>query len=84
MSTPGDYPPPQQPASGSSNTLGIIGVICAVICWPAGLIIAIIGLNKAKETGAPNGLFKAALIISIVVGVLGIIGGGLNMATLGG
>lgn len=83
MSTPGDNQPPQQPAPQAggnqpNKTLGIVGIVCAVICWPAGLIIAIIGLNKVKQTGEPNTLFKAALIVSIIVGVLGIIGGYVN------
>ncbi|MQA77453.1 MAG: hypothetical protein GEV10_03050 [Streptosporangiales bacterium] len=86
-------PPPQdpsggygapQPANESSKTLGIIGVVCAVICWPAGLIIAIIGLNKVKQTGESDSLFKAALIVSIIVGVLGIIGSIANFSMAAG
>lgn len=86
-------PPPQGPAGGygapppasdSSKTLGIIGVVCAVICWPAGLIIAIIGLNKVKQTGESDSLFKAALIVSIIVGVLGIIGSIVNFSMAAG
>lgn len=79
---PGGYGAPQ-PANDSSKTLGIIGVICAVICWPAGLIIAIIGMNKVKQTGESDSLFKAALIVSIIVGALSIIINIVNFSMMG-
>ncbi|MQA01465.1 MAG: hypothetical protein GEV07_01630 [Streptosporangiales bacterium] len=68
MSTPQGSPAGQQ-----SNTLGIIGIICAVLCWPAGLIIAIIGMVKAGQSGGSKTLYTVALIVSIVVGIFSIV-----------
>jgi len=63
----------QQPAHG----MAIAALVCAFLIWPVGLILAIL----ARKNGNTSGIAKAALIISIVMGVLGILGGGCMMCT---
>jgi len=71
--------PPTASYGGSqpSQGLAIAALIFAFIIWPVGLILAII----ARKNGNTGGLAKAALIISIVFGVLGILSGGCMMCT---
>lgn len=87
MTTPGDYPPPSDPSGGygpggygapqqENNTpkvLGIVGIICAILCWPAGIVLGLIGQSKAREYGQSDTLPKVAWIIAIVVGVINIL-----------
>lgn len=65
----------------NTQTLGILSIVFVFIFWPVGLILAIIGTNKAKEiqqiTGQEAegaGLVKAGLICSIVLMAMGILG----------
>jgi hypothetical protein len=63
-------------AAGTDKTtlFGVLGIILALCCWPAGLIFAILSLNQAKKFGnqptlAYIGFGLAAL--SLVVGIAG-------------
>lgn len=50
------------------NTIGLLGFIFSFIVPLAGLILSIIGLNKANELdGDRKGLSKAGIIISAVL-----------------
>jgi len=48
----------QQQLPGASNavTMGVIGLVLAFCCWPAGVIFSIIALNGAKKADT---LFQA-------------------------
>ncbi len=67
-----------QPAAGTGEdpgkTLGIVGLVLAIIAPLIGLIISIVARNKSKNAGFQNGLAKAGIIVSIVLMVLNIIG----------
>ena len=54
-----------------SNTLAIVGLILAFVFWPAGLLVSIMGLKKAKELGGSgHGLAMAGTILSAIFGLL--------------
>ncbi len=67
-----------QPAAGTGEdpgkTLGIVGLVLAIIAPLIGLIISIVARGKSKQAGFQNGLAKAGIIVSIVLMVLNIIG----------
>jgi len=52
----------------SAKTLGIVSLVCAFLCWPAGIICGHISLGKYKKAGVSTGtgLAKAGLIISYI------------------
>ena len=60
----GDYP---------GKTLGIVGLILAIIVPLVGLIISIVAANQSKKAGFSNGLAKAGIIVGAILVALGII-----------
>ena len=52
--------------------LGIVGFILAFVPYLQlpGLIVSILGFNKSKQAGLPNGLAKAGIILSAIFLVL--------------
>jgi hypothetical protein len=78
--TPGGYGGGYgQPAENPGKTLGIVGLICAII-WPisiVGLIISIIAMVKSRKAGMGNGFALAGIIIGaigVITGIIAIIG----------
>lgn len=63
------------PAQDPGRTLGIVGLVCSVLCSIVGLVVSIIALNKSKAAGYNNQLAKAGIVVSIVMMVLGAIAG---------
>jgi len=55
------------------RTLGIIALVFAFIFQLVGLILGIVARNKSKAAGYKNGLATAAIWLSIVFMVLGLI-----------
>ena len=55
------------------KTLGIVALISSFFIALLGLILGIVALNQSKKAGYPNGPAKAAIIISIVFMVLGVL-----------
>ena len=53
-------------ASGGTKTLGIIGLVFAVLVSPVGLVISIIAMVKARRNGARNGFAVAGVIVGII------------------
>ncbi|MFH5821363.1 hypothetical protein [Georgenia sp. AZ-5] len=47
---------PAQPlASAKTNTMAIVGLICAFRAWPLGIIFSAIGLRQVKQRGEAAG-----------------------------
>lgn len=80
----GGYPPPPpggggygygapQPQSNTPKILGIIGIVCAFLCSPAGIVLGIIGTVKANNESQSKTLPMVALILSIIAFLVGII-----------
>lgn len=55
------------------NTCSILGFIFSFLFALVGLILSIIGLNKAKKEGNKTGLATAGIIISVINMILGAI-----------
>lgn len=70
---PPAYSQPAQPAVNPGQTLGIIALICAFFFQLLGLILGIVALNQSKKVGMKNGLAVAAIWISVVLMVLGLL-----------
>lgn len=66
MSTPA-------PAASDGKTLGVVGVILAIIAPLIGLIVSIVARGQSKRAGVSNGAATAGIVISIILLVLGII-----------
>ncbi|MFN3708579.1 DUF4190 domain-containing protein [Microcella sp.] len=80
---PPAYSQPAQPAVNPGQTLGIIALICAFFFQLLGLILGIIALNQSKKVGMKNGLAVAAIWISVVLMVLGLLVVILSIALFG-
>ena len=65
--------PPAAPADYPGKTLGIVGLILAIVIPLVGLIVSIIAQNQSKAAGYPNKLAKIGIIVSIILMVLGLI-----------
>lgn len=75
--------PPPAPG-GERPTIVLLGLIFAVVIWPVGLVLSILGLREVKRTGAPGlGMAKAGVIVSSVLGALSILGLIANLFLLG-
>lgn len=61
------------PAATPGKTLGIVGLILAFFIPLVGLILGIVGLNQSKKAGRKNGVALAAVIVSSIFLVIGII-----------
>lgn len=61
------------PASDAGKTLGIVGLVLAILAPLIGLIVSIIARNQSKAAGVENGPAKAGIIVSIILLVLGVI-----------
>lgn len=75
--TPAPAPPAYTPAPAASDgkTLGIVALILAFFIQLAGLIIGIIARGQSKRAGVSNGPATAAIVISIILMVVGLIAG---------
>ena len=60
-------------AENPGKTLGIVALIASFFVSILGLILGIIALNQSKKAGYSNGPAKAAIILSIVFMVLGVL-----------
>lgn len=72
MSQP-QYGSAQPPADYPGKTLGLVGLILAIVAPVIGLIVSLIARSQSKAVGMPNGKAKAGIIVAIVLIVLGII-----------
>lgn len=56
------------PVENPGKTLGLVGLILTFVpgVQLIGFILSIVGFNKSKKAGLPNGLAKAGIIIGIV------------------
>lgn len=66
--------PPVAPADYPGKTLGIVGLVLAIVAPLVGLIISIVARKQSREAGVDNGMAKAGVIVGAILTVLGIIG----------
>jgi uncharacterized membrane protein YbaN (DUF454 family) len=59
--TAGDFP---------GKTLGIVGLVLAIVAPLIGIIVSAVALNQSKKAGYENKLAKIGLIVGIVLTVL--------------
>ena len=58
------------PADYPGKTLGIVGLVLAIVAPLVGVIVSAIALNQSKKAGFENKLAKIGLIVGIVLTVL--------------
>ncbi len=75
MTTPTPAPAPQPAPAGDfpGKTLGIVGLVLAILVPLVGLIISVVANNQSKAAGFPNQLAKIGIIVGAILTVLGII-----------
>lgn len=66
-------PPAQTPADFPGKTLGIVGLVLAILTPLIGLIISLVAQSQSKKAGYPNGIAKAGVIVGAILTALGII-----------
>lgn len=66
--------PSAPPADYPGKTLGIVGLVLAIVAPVVGLIISIVARKQSREAGVDNGLAKAGVIVGAILTVLGLIG----------
>ena len=65
--------PPTAPADFPGKTLGIIGLVLAILIPLVGLIVSIIAQNQSKAAGYPNKPARIGIIVAIILMVLGLL-----------
>jgi hypothetical protein len=68
--TPTTQQPPATQDDFPGKTLGIVGLILAVVAPVVGIIISAVALSQSKKAGFENKLAKVGLIVGIVLTVL--------------
>jgi hypothetical protein len=76
MTTPTPAPAPQPAPAGDfpGKTLGIVGLVLAILAAPIGLIISVVANNQSKAAGYPNQLAKIGIIVGAILTALWVIG----------
>ena len=74
---------PTHTAEDPGKTLGIVGLVLAIVAPLVGVIVSAIALNTSKKAGFENKLGKIGLIVGIVLTILGIIGAIAYVALIG-
>ena len=64
---------PPAVADYPGKTLGIVGLVLAILAPLIGLIISAVALNQSKKAGFENKLAKIGLIVGIVLTVLSVV-----------
>ena len=62
--------PTAAPADYPGKTLGIVGLVLAIVAPVVGIIVSAIALSQSKKAGFENKLAKIGLIVGIVLTVL--------------
>ena len=71
MTTPTPAPASQPaPADFPGKTLGIVGLVLAILAAPVGLIISVVANNPSKAAGFPNQLAKIGIIVGAILTAL--------------
>jgi uncharacterized membrane protein len=65
---PGYYTPVPSPPG---RTLGLIGLILAIVAPLVGLVVSIVARSQSQQAGLPNPMARAGIIVSVVLLVLG-------------
>ncbi|MGG7507297.1 hypothetical protein [Plantibacter sp. YIM 135249] len=76
MTNPAPQQPQYQPAAPADypgKTLGLVGLILAIILPLVGLILSLVAQSQSKKAGVPNTLAKVGVIIGAILTALGII-----------
>ena len=59
---------------GRTNTLAIVAILTAFLCWPVGLVTGIMARRQIAQTGeAGGGMALAAIIIGVISAVFTVI-----------
>ena len=76
MTTPTPAPAPQPAPAGDfpGKTLGIVGLVLAILAAPVGLIISFVANNQSKAAGYPNQFAKIGIIVGAILTALWLIG----------
>jgi hypothetical protein len=75
--------PAAAPADFPGKTLGIVGLVLAILVPLVGLIISAVANSQSKAAGYPNQLAKIGIIVGAILTALGIIVGIIYAVTLG-
>lgn len=62
------------PADYPGKTLGIVGLVLAIVMPLVGLIVSAVAQSQSKKAGFPNTPAKIGVIVGIILTALGIIG----------
>ena len=71
------------PADYPGKTLGLVGLILAIVAPVIGLILSIVAKKQSKEAGFPNQLAKIGVIIGAILTALYVIGIIIYVAVIG-
>ena len=63
-------PTSTNPADYPGKTLGIVGLVLAIVAPLIGIVVSAIAMSQSKKAGFENKLAKIGLIIGIVLTVL--------------
>lgn len=69
-------------AQDPGRTLGIVGLVLAIVASVVGLIISIVAYTKSKKAGFKNGIALAGIIVGVIT-TLGAIGFGVTAGVAG-
>jgi hypothetical protein len=63
-------------AAGNDKTtlFGVLGIILALCCWPAGIVFAFLSMNEAKKYGNQPTLAYVGFVVAGLNLIFGIVG----------
>ena len=64
---------PTHPLAVTSLSLGIVGLVLAIVCNLVGLIVSIIAYNRSKAAGFKNNIALAGIIVGAVLTAIGVL-----------
>ena len=70
LSWPTTRPPPPPTAEDPGKTLGIVGLVLAILAPVIGIIVSAIARSQSQKAGFQNQFAKIGLIVGIVLTVL--------------
>lgn len=79
---PGYYPPISDPQGDSSQTLGIVALVCLFFCQIVSIVCGAIAISRAKASRALLGFETQSSKVGRICGILALVFGILSVAVV--
>ena len=74
MTPPPYYGPPPAASGNDKVTLwDVLGIVCAICCWPLGIVFGVLSLLEARKVGKPPTLAYVAFGVIVLFVIINIV-----------